>query len=221
MNNHDNIPRKDEDFHLFQGNLMVTPPGMLPKLGITVAQLDPLMAAQPRWLDAWATVSNPATRTSVAISNKDDARETYEAAIRKFLRRYVNGNDDLTNGDHQLLGLPPRKEGHTPIVPPDDYPEPSFDTSILREIAAHFHVRGSSSRAKADRMHGVEAAHALLDAPPTEVEQLIHSAFDTRSPLKLTFKESERGKTLYIAFRREAPNGAKGPWRPIYAIVVP
>jgi hypothetical protein len=106
-------------------------------------------------------------------------------------------------------------------VPPDDYLEPSFDTSILREIAAHFHVRGSSSRAKADRMHGVEAAHALLDAPPAEVEQLIHSAFDTSSPLKLTFRESDRGKTLYIAFRWEAPNGAKGPWSPIYAVVVP
>ncbi|MDR1284564.1 MAG: hypothetical protein LBK99_27695 [Opitutaceae bacterium] len=221
MNNHDNIPRKDEDFHLFQGNLMVTLPSLFSKLGITAAQLEPLEAAQAPWYEAWGIVSNPATRTSVAISNKDDAREAYEAAIRKFLRRYVNGNDDLTNGDRQLLGLSPRKEGHTPIVPPDDYPEASFDTSILREIAAHIRVRGSSSRAKAPRMHGTEAVHAILDAPPADIEQLTHSAFDTRSPLKLTFRESDRGKTLYIAFRWEAPNGAKGPWSPIYAVVVP
>jgi hypothetical protein len=157
----------------------------------------------------------------VAISNKDDAREAYEAAIRKFLRRYVTGNDDLTNGDRQLPGLPPLKKGHTPIMPPDDYPDAWFDTSILREVSAHFRVRGSDSRAKAAGMHGVEAAHAILDTPPTDIEQLTRSAFDTRSPLKLTFRESDRGKTLYIAFRWEAPNGAKGPWSIIYAVIIP
>ncbi|MDR1282590.1 MAG: hypothetical protein LBK99_17475 [Opitutaceae bacterium] len=46
MNNHDNIPRKDEEFHLFQESLMVTLPGMLPKPGITMAQLEPLVATQ-------------------------------------------------------------------------------------------------------------------------------------------------------------------------------
>ncbi|AHF92137.1 hypothetical protein OpiT1DRAFT_01428 [Opitutaceae bacterium TAV1] len=221
MHYSDYIPRPDEAFHLFQENLIEVLPGFFTKLGITTAQLEPLVAAQAVWRDAWGLVCNPATRTSVAITNKDAAREAYEAAIRKLVRRYITGNDDLTNGDRQLLGLPPRKEGRTPILPPDDYPEAWFDTSILREVHAHFRPRGSEHRAKADLMHGAEAAWSFLDSPPTDVEQLIRSAFDTRSPLKLTFKESERGKTLYIAFRWEAPNGSKGPWSPIYSVVIP
>jgi hypothetical protein len=50
---------------------------------------------------------------------------------------------------------------------------------------------------------------------------LTHSAFDTRSPLKLQFENDLRGKTLYFAMRWENTRGEKGPWSPIMSVIIP
>jgi hypothetical protein len=59
------------------------------------------------------------------------------------------------------------------------------------------------------------------EAPPNEVEELLHSSFATKSPLELTFKESERGKKLYYAVRWETGTVKKGKWSEILSAIVP
>jgi hypothetical protein len=53
------------------------------------------------------------------------------------------------------------------------------------------------------------------------VEDLVHSAFATKSPLKLTFKESERGKRFYYAVRWETGTAKKGDFSEIFSVFVP
>ncbi|MDR1667969.1 MAG: hypothetical protein LBS03_09840 [Bacteroidales bacterium] len=56
---------------------------------------------------------------------------------------------------------------------------------------------------------------------PADMGELIHSTFDTHTPLILTFKESERGKTLWFSARRENACGEKGHWGEIQSVIIP
>jgi hypothetical protein len=70
-------------------------------------------------------------------------------------------------------------------------------------------------------VHGIELVWLFSDAPPTEVEELIHSAFATRSSLELTFKESDRGKRVYYAVRWETGTVKKGKFSDIFSAFIP
>jgi hypothetical protein len=85
------------------------------------------------------------------------------------------------------------------------------------------HVTDSASRRKAKPagVHGFETAWAILDAPPTTWEQLVHSSFCTRTPLRISFEGDKRGKTLYFALRWENTRGVKGPWTTIFTAIIP
>jgi hypothetical protein len=67
----------------------------------------------------------------------------------------------------------------------------------------------------------MELVWLISDTPPKEVEELVHSAFATKSPLELNFKESERGKRLYYAVRWETNAMKKGKFSAIYSVIIP
>jgi hypothetical protein len=82
--------------------------------------------------------------------------------------------------------------------------------------------RANSKRwGKPGDVHGMELVWLISDTPPEQVEDLVHSAFATKSPLKLTFKESERGKRLYYAVRWETGTAKKGDFSEIFSVFVP
>jgi hypothetical protein len=73
---------------------------------------------------------------------------------------------------------------------------------------------------KPDDIHGMELVWHISDTPPKEVEELIRSSFATKSPMELTFKESERGKRLCYAVRWETGTVKKGKFSEIYSVVI-
>jgi hypothetical protein len=64
-------------------------------------------------------------------------------------------------------------------------------------------------------VHGLELCYLIADTQPAEIDELVHSAFATKSPLEITFKESDRGKKLFFAVRWETGTVKKGPWSEI------
>jgi hypothetical protein len=79
----------------------------------------------------------------------------------------------------------------------------------------------ATSKAKLKDQHGVEIASVIADSKPLEIDDLNRSSFDTHTPMILSFKESERGKTLWYAARWENTRGEKGPWSEIFSVVIP
>jgi hypothetical protein len=70
-------------------------------------------------------------------------------------------------------------------------------------------------------VHGAEIGWGVLDEPPVNWSQLVHSSFDTASPFRLSFEGDQRGRRLYFALRWENTRGAKGPWSEIMDAVIP
>jgi hypothetical protein len=92
---------------------------------------------------------------------------------------------------------------------------------VIRVLKIHFSDATSDRRGKPPGVHGAEIRRAILPAPPQSISDLTEPAFDTQSPFKIDFDESQRGKTVYFCLRWENMRGEKGPWSEIVSAIVP
>jgi hypothetical protein len=118
------------------------------------------------------------------------------------------------------MGLPIHKTTRTRAKIADKAPWVEVLTNILRHL---IFVYGTSrtDRAKLEDQHGMELVYVVGGERPVDISQLIHSVFDTRSPLDIEFTEEERGKVVWFAVRWENTRGEKGPWSEIYFAIIP
>ncbi|MDR1331737.1 MAG: hypothetical protein LBK07_06495 [Tannerella sp.] len=215
------IPRKDTVFNERQEVITVKVKENLTAWGINAlwftGTLEPV---KEEWVKAWADYQDPMQRTRLITFTKKEKRRVYEKLLR-MLVRMLGSSPTVTDDDRRAMGIVIRDTVRTPVKLPKSYPVFTVDTSIIRCLIIFFRDMGSMLKAKPHGVHGVEICWAILDRPPVSVDELIHSAFDTRAPFRLMFDESERGRTVYICLRWENTRGEKGPWSEIVMAIVP
>lgn len=191
------------------------------KWNVPKTELNALTALVTAFSDALDIVKNPVTRTKVAVQVKNDARKAVKSKVRLFLKAYITYNPAVSDADRDAMELPIHKSGRTPV--PVIHSVPFAEVVLPSQAVVEIHFRDSESakKAKPAGAHGVEIAWAILDVPPTDWKELSHSSFDTRTPYRLTFDGSERGKTVYFALRWENTRGEKGPWSAIESAIIP
>lgn len=175
---------------------------------------------QARWTAAYAVSEDLATRTKGAVKEKQEARDAYEAGLRRLIRSYMTYNPLITDKDRDDIGLPIHKRSRTPAPVADRPPALAVSYASPRRLRFDFGAE-KGSPAKPPGQHGAEISTVISDAKPAEIEDLVRSSFSTHTPLILTFKESERGKTLWFAVRWENICGKKGPWSEIESTIIP
>ncbi|MDR1374992.1 MAG: hypothetical protein LBJ24_08480, partial [Treponema sp.] len=159
-----------------------------------------LTGARNNWTTAYTNVKGP--HTPVDTEAKNDARKAATAVLRPFVNQYLRYSP-VTNEDRKAMGIPNRDTHPTPVPEPPDIPEVEARTPKPRVLDFRFRRANSKRWGTPGDVHGMELVWLISDTPPEQVEDLVHSAFATKSPLKLTFKESERGKRFYYAVRWE------------------
>jgi hypothetical protein len=174
--------------------------------------------AYTAWAAAFAKTSGP--HTPVDTEAKNDAKNAAKQRIRRFVNQYLR-YPPVTDEDRTAIGVPNHDTKPTPIPAPEDIPETAAATPLPRVLRFSFRRLGAKRWGKPEGVHGMELAWVIADTPPKETEELIHSAFSTRSPLELTFKESERGKRVYYAVRWETGTVKKGKFSEIFNAVIP
>jgi hypothetical protein len=168
--------------------------------------------------DAWT-----ADDSSLKRAQRDDARNAAEQAIEHFAAHSVRYNEKMTETQrYEILGVRTWHPGH-PIDVPPTVPELSIRLGHICQLIVEYRDLGALRNGKPDNVHGIEIRWAFLDHPPVDIEaELFNSAFDTRHPFRITFKEADRGKTVYFAARWEIMReGKKGDFGPIVSAVVP
>jgi hypothetical protein len=223
----DFIPRTDAAFNLWQENLVSKIDLSAGRLGIPEVVITATHAKQARWVAAYKAAENPDTRTKVAVREKQEARDDYEADLRNLNNAYLIHNPAMTDIDREQMGLPIHKTTRTPVPPPTALVE-----LLLRQLAGYrveatfFPVSMDTTakerhEAKPFGVRGVELRWAILPEPPKSLAELVHSVFDTHSPYTFQFDLPDSGKTLYICARWENTTGQKGPWNEIKSIIIP
>jgi hypothetical protein len=170
------------------------------------------------WYTAYSKMSGPYTQ--VDREAKNDAKRASKKAIRAFVNQYLRF-PPVTDEDRTAMGIPNHDTRPTPIPAPGDIPEVEAQTPLPRVLRFRFRRASMKRWGKPGNVHGMELVWVIADTAPTEIEELIHSAFATKSPLELTFKESERGKRLYFAVRWETGTVKKGKFSAIYSAIIP
>lgn len=212
------MPRPDKDFYEWQSNFVTYAETHGGEMKIPQEGITSLKAPQQRYETAFKKCEDP-NRGKLDIAEKHDARDAYEKEIRAFTKGYLY-SPSVSDGHRRSMGISDPKNP-APVPAPTTYPEAEADTATLRQVAIHYHDKGSTHRAKPHGVHGAELRWILSDTPVTDVAELINAEFDTASPFTLSFQGHERGKTLYYALRWESTRGEKGPWGEIYTAIVP
>jgi hypothetical protein len=169
-------------------------------------------------LDAWTEDDS-----SMKKALRDDAHKAAEQAIEHFAAYQVRYNELMTETEKlELLGVRTRHPGH-PINVPGTVPELSTRPGHIGQVIVDYKDLGSEHWGKPDKVHCIEIRWAFLDHPPVDIEaELFNSDVDTSHPFKKTFKEEDRGKTVYFAGRWEiAREGKKGDFGPVVSAIVP
>jgi hypothetical protein len=173
--------------------------------------------------DDWHTKYNTtlAAHTPVDTEYKNDARKAAVKYIRSFVAQYLKF-DPVTDEDRTAMGIHNHNPKPTPVPIPKTVPELTIDSGTPRCLIINYRDKDSERRAKPAGVHGIEIRWAISDAPPADVEDLINSSFDTKSPLTLEFKEHERGKKVYLCGRWEINReGEKGHFGDVVEAFVP
>jgi hypothetical protein len=224
----DYVPSKDSIFDQWFKNLVqyvirmctAVPPATTPEwTHIPQAELTKLADAYSAWYTVYVIVLKPHSPAETLAKN--EARDEAEGVIRPFVNKYLR-YDPVTDAQRRDMGIPVRG-GSSPVPPPATVPELIPDTGARRRVAVHYRDEGSDHRGKPAHVSGIEVRWAIMDRPPANIEkELIHSSFDTRSPLNLDFEEEDRGKHLYMAGRWEIHReGTKGLFGAVVDAFIP
>jgi hypothetical protein len=214
------IPTKDVDFNLKQEIIADRINANASAWGLDMnwitAKYNP---AKNRWDIAWHNYQDVYQRTQLITFEKNQARENYEPLVRIIVKN-LEANTLVSDEARAEMGIFPPKP-RTPNKKPTTFPDAFVKSDIIRELTVYFRDHESLSRGKPHGIHGAEIRWAILDHQPQDVNELIHSEFDTHSPFTLEFKESERGQTIWFCLRWESTRGEKGPWSEFISAIIP
>jgi hypothetical protein len=219
--NTDFIPRKEAEFYGWIAVLFTYLIANIQRFGIASSALSPLISLRDDFVAKYTAGTTISTRTKATIMAKNSSMKALKDALRIFIREYLTNNHLVLDTDRENMGLPVHKKDRTPIPVPTTYPFYTIDTSTIRVLVINFYDTSIKKRAKPFGVHGAEIMYEISETPLVNPDDLRHSAFDTRSPFRLSFRGEDRGKTVWFCLRWENNRGEKGPWSEIVSAVIP
>jgi hypothetical protein len=215
------VPRKDADFSLWVVALYDYLNNNAQRFNIPPEVIPALMFVLATWQEKFALAEHVDTRTKTTVTGKDIARKALETKVREIVREYLTANHLVTDEDRTSMGLPIHKTSRTPAPVQTDAPESNTVLNTIRCVEIHFRKMGSKSNAKPAHVYGAELKYVIAATKPVDVSDLTNSIIDTASPVNLTFKEEERGKTVYYCLCWVNTRGEKGPYSSIESAIIP
>jgi hypothetical protein len=172
--------------------------------------------------DAFNAWKDKNSRNIVVTAELHDKEKDFTKVYRK-LYSILKATPSVANDDLLNMSFPTRYEGNgTPSKVENEAPSYGLDTSVLCRIRVFFYKTGDKLHsAKPAGQRGAEIKYAILNEKPVNRNVLTLSKSKTRSPFLLEFALSDRGKIVYFTLRWENTRGEKGPWSPIFSVMVP
>jgi hypothetical protein len=219
----DYIPKNDGEFNAWFKNLNLYVGGKVsgstPEWKhIPQEDSDALNAAYLDWYTFYAPMLKPHTKAETMAKN--EARKRAEKVIRPFVKQYLHFKP-VTSADRINMGIPVHDDIRTSHGVPTELVEFFFKLKGIRSIEVHFKVLGAANKAKPYMYDGAVIIWDVLDKPPAQPDDLNRHTLASRTPHTLSFKETERGKTVYVALCWQNEKAQLGPWSEIQSAVIP
>jgi hypothetical protein len=215
------FPSKDADVGPWAGNFVTVLAANAARWGIT----GPLVTALDGLAAAYGAAYNRRLLPDagrVSVEQKNLALKALRKGVQDMVNGHINHNPLVSPDDRVALGLYVYKPGRSPMPPPATTVVLRAAAGLVRQLVVYFTDSAApESRGKPYGISGMELACGVLGSPPAGVEDLHRAVYAAKSPVTLTFREEDRGKTVYMAGRWRNSNPAEGPWSGIVSAIIP
>jgi hypothetical protein len=158
----------------------------------------------------------------VSTEQKNLALKALKKGVQDMVNGHINYNTAVTADDRVALGLYVYKPNKSPVPTPVTTVVLRIAAGLVRELLVYFTDSATpESRKKPYGVEAVELVCGVLDSPPSGVEDLPRTVTASKSPVTLTFREEDRGKTVYLAGRWKTGRQKAGPWSGIVSAIIP
>ena len=180
--------------------------------GLSPADASAIYAAVAALESAYLIAIDPATRTPVAVNQKDTARNAAEQICRTFAQ-IIKHDAGVTDADKIAIGVRPINNGRSPIACPQTSP-------IISVIAATpgTHVlrfRDSMTPDRSAKPFGateLQLFGTVGDAIATDPAEARFIGKFTRNPVSISYAAGENRKQATYFARWASRRGEFGPW---------
>lgn len=192
--------------------------------GLLAGDASACQAASNAYIVALLIATNPATRTSPTIADKDAAKASALFIIRPYAVQ-ISLNTSVGNMDKVAIGVTVRSNTPTPIPSPVVAPTIEFLGAIPLQQQLQIRQPGSTSKAKPEGCIGIQVARTVGTVAATDPNQLTVIGTYGKTPMIQTFGAEDQGKKVTYAARyvtRSGPAGVSqaGPWSALLTVVV-
>lgn len=220
------IPPKDADFDLWLDNFQTLIAATPVDYGLIAADALIITASYNAFHTAFLLATNPATRTSPVIADKDAQRIAAEATVRPYAQR-ISKNSGIDPSLITGLGLNLPNPTRPPIPAPLTAPALILVSgSFLLHRLAYKDSNLGGTKKKPSGSIGLEIWRSVGTVAATDPAQCKYVETWTKSPNVSTFVAGEQGKvcTYFARYNTKAGPGGKaqiGPWSdPLVATVM-
>jgi hypothetical protein len=216
------IPRRDTQIatwaQVFANAINASPS----TYGLSLTDATNIVTANDSFQAAYATATDPASRTRTTVASKDSYRN---AAVATFRGYYViiQNNPGVTDDNKLAAGIRVRSQARTKHLCPQTQPL----LSILGAIPLQLQCRYQDPDRVTTPGHKAPGAVAVqfwgeISTTPTENVANAHfiGAF-TRNIVQLNFEPGDAAKTAVLWCRWQGIRGDVGPWSTAVKMTIP
>lgn len=221
MAGHDWVPKKESELRQLGGKWqgLLSIEANIAKYGLDAQATDAITDALTVFESA--VVGYEALDTSSNRKKKDEAKTALIAAMRKFANSQLRYNEKMTDTDREGFGLKPKDTNPTVQMPPKSQPH-----VVIEHTKNHFEILIKALSHEANESHRPEDAYGVRyvwqvgGEMPANGEDLGKQKFSRKTAQVVTFKEEDKGKTVFCSACYENSKGEVGPFAEIEDSVI-
>jgi hypothetical protein len=216
----DYIPRSEDERASWLSNFSEKGTTYAPLWDVPLDAFSALNTKTGKYIAALKVAKDP-RHSQVDIAKKDEAEAEAIEEARKVYKHYIVGNDKVTNPQRVDCRLPVYDKIPTHVVLPYTYPALK---ELIQKIKACIEVHAvdseSGKKSKAAYVQGVEVAFWIGPNRVEHIRELLRSLFVMHLSFSIQLTDDDSTQYLSFAMRYENKRGEKGPWSPIYYVVI-
>jgi hypothetical protein len=215
------FPSKDAGVGPWVQNFVLVLTSNAARWGIVEALVTALSALATAFQTAYAKHLQPDSG-KVSTEQKNMALKVLKKGVQDMVNGHINHNEAVTLDDRVALGLNVSSSGRSPIPDPVTTVILRAAAGLVRQVTVYF--TDSATPERKGKPYGVqfmELACGVFDSPPAEIGDLPRRITASKSPVTLTFREEDRGKTVYMAGHWKGSRQQDGPWSAIISVIIP
>lgn len=207
----DFIPAGDSDLLDWSANFNTKLTAAPTDYGLVAGDATAYAALHTDYNTKLTAATNPATRTSVTIADKDTSRDTLVAKARQLVR-IIQASTATDDADRAELQIAIPDTAPTTIAPPSS--KPVVNIEQIQNLAHKLRVRDEltpTTNAKPEGALGAEVWRKIGPGEPLSIAECDYMGLATSRFFTATHEAGDVGKTAYYILRWINAKGEAGP----------